>query len=115
MSELLNEDIKEVRLSTRLTDSACSLVSDEYDIAPSLQCLLQAIGRETPETKRILEVNPGHALLEKLRTIHSENADDARIAEYSGLLRDQALLAAGAPVKDPATFAQRLTALMVSG
>ncbi len=111
----LDEDVKEVRLSARLTDSACCLVNDESGMSAHMERILKAMDQEVPASKRILEVNAGHALLEKLEAVFKANADDARIKDYADLLLGQALIAEGSPVKQPARFTKLVSQLMVSG
>ena len=109
----LQDDVKEVRLSTRLTDSAAVLVSDEHDVTPHLARLLKQAGHEVPQGKRILELNPDHALVERLHALHATNADDPRLTEFAKVLFEQALLAEGSALPDPVGFARRVVDLMV--
>jgi molecular chaperone HtpG len=110
----LSEDIKEVRLSLRLTDSACCLVNDEAGMSPHMERILKAMEQDVPSSKRILEVNADHPLLTKLDTVFRANANDPRIKEYAELLMAQALIAEGSPVKNPARFTKLVSELMVS-
>lgn len=109
----LDEHVKEVRLSNRLTESPSCLVGNPSDITPQMEQLLKAMNQEVPKTKRILEVNPEHPLMGKLQTIYSANASDPALNEYAELLFGQALLAEGSPLPDPAGFSKRVTQLMV--
>jgi molecular chaperone HtpG len=109
----LQEDVKEVRLSTRLTDSAAVLISDEHDLTPHLAQLLKQAGHEVPQGKRILEVNGDHALLTGLEKVYAADANDPRLADYARLLFEQALLAEGTPLPDPVAFTRRVVDLMV--
>ena len=113
LKNTLREKVKDVRLSSRLTDSPVCLVGDELDLSVNLQRLLQAAGREVPKSKRILEINPRHELLELMRNLYVANPSDARLPEYSELLLDQALLSEGSPVSDPVRFSLRVAKLMV--
>ncbi len=113
LKNTLREKVKDVRLSSRLTDSPVCLVSEEFDLSVNMQRLLRAAGQEVPESKRILEINPRHELLELLREIYVANPSDPRLPEYGEMLLDQALLAEGSPLGDPAGFSNRVVKLMV--
>ncbi|MFJ8010371.1 molecular chaperone HtpG [Streptomyces fagopyri] len=106
MTGQLGQDVKEVRLSTRLTVSPACLVSDTHDITPALEHIYRAMGQDVPHTKRILELNPGHALVNGLNKAHAEREDgaDAGLADIAELLYGMALLAEGGALKDPARF-----------
>ncbi|MBV1856226.1 molecular chaperone HtpG [Catellatospora sp. NEAU-YM18] len=108
MGTRLTEKVKEVRLSSRLTTSAACLVSDAFDAPPALERLYRAMGQDVPKTKRILELNPQHQLVEKLRAAHAERGDDDALAETAEFLYAMALLAEGGELDDPAGFARRL-------
>jgi molecular chaperone HtpG len=104
----LKEDVKEVRLSSRLTTSPACLVGDEYDITPTLEKMYRAMGQDVPSVKRILELNPTHALVTGLRAAHEANGDGAVLSETAELLYGVALLAEGGELKDPARFSRLL-------
>ncbi|MEV4416148.1 molecular chaperone HtpG [Catellatospora sp. NPDC049609] len=108
MGTRLAEKVKQVRLSTRLTTSAACLVSDAFDASPALEKLYRAMGQDLPQTKRILELNPQHPLVEKLRAAHGERGDDDTLAETAELLHAMAVLAEGGALDDPAGFTRRL-------
>ncbi|MGN9909181.1 molecular chaperone HtpG [Phytohabitans sp. LJ34] len=108
LGEKLQDDVKEVRLSTRLTTSATCIVGDEHDITPTLEKMYRAMGQELPRTKRILELNPDHPLVTGLRTAHESNADDPALAEAAELLYGMALLAEGGELADPPRFTRIL-------
>jgi molecular chaperone HtpG len=109
--EILSEDVSEVRLSRRLADSPACLVVPEGGVASHIERLLRAQNQDMPQQKRILELNPTHPLIESIRRIH-ESGESERVREWVELVYDQALLAEGSPIKEPGTFARRLTALM---
>ena len=109
----LRESVKDVKLSSRLTDSAVCLVGDEHDMSASMERLLRAAGQDIPETKRILELNPQHELVKIMFALYKDNPSDPRLAEYSELLLDQALLTEGSPIADPAKFSKLVAKLMV--
>ncbi len=111
----LGAEVKDVRLSGRLKESAACLVSDEWALNPHVERLMQNMGRtgEVHVTKRVLELNPAHPAVEAVQKLHERNASDARLARSALLLYDQALLAEGSRVKDPATFAKTVNELLV--
>ena len=106
---LLGERVADVRVSARLTDSPSCLALSEWEMAPHLAHLLREAGQDVPEQKPTLEINPSHPLLRKVQG----EADDARAADYANLLLEQAELAAGAPLPDPAAFVQRMNRLLM--
>jgi molecular chaperone HtpG len=105
----LGEDVKEVRVSHRLTDSASCLVLGAHEMPIHMRQLMKQAGHELPDNKPILEINPGHALVARLE----QEQDDSRFAEWSRLLFEQAMLAEGAQLEDPASFVKRMNSLMV--
>ncbi|MFJ8357404.1 molecular chaperone HtpG [Streptomyces sp. NPDC093984] len=104
MKEQLDEDIKEVRLSSRLTVSAACIVSDAQDLTPALENMYRAMGQEVPRTKRILELNPDHRLVKGLNQAYKEREDRTVLAETTELLHGLAVLAEGGQPKEPARF-----------
>ena len=113
VQDSLKDYVKEVRLSDRLTDSASCLVTDEGDMNPQMERIFAAMNQPVPETKRILELNPKHPVIETMNDLFTANKKDPKIADYSELLYDQALLTEGIAVKNPARFAQLISDLMV--
>ncbi|NEA89363.1 molecular chaperone HtpG [Streptomyces sp. SID7958] len=104
MREQLDEDIKEVRLSSRLTVSPACVVADANDLTPALENMYRAMGQEVPRAKRILELNPGHALVKGLNEAYREREDRSGLVETTELLYSLAVLAEGGRPKDPARF-----------
>ncbi|MGI5180362.1 molecular chaperone HtpG [Dactylosporangium sp. CA-152071] len=104
LGEKLQDDVKDVRLSSRLTTSAACIVGDEHDITPTLEKMYRAMGQELPRTKRILELNPTHPLVTGLRSAFSASPDDEGLVETAELLHGVALLAEGGELADPARF-----------
>lgn len=104
----LGESVKEVRVTHRLTDSPACLVSGEHDLSGNLERILKAAGQKTPSTKPVLEINPQHAILQRL----GAEADEARFADWALVLFDQALLAEGGQLEDPASFVRRMNGLL---
>ena len=109
IQKTLGEDVKEVRVTHRLTDSPACLVAGEHDLSGNLARILKASGQNTPESKPVLEVNPAHRLVEKLKV----EKDDAKFNDYTRVLFDQALLAEGGQLEDPASFVRRVNELLV--
>jgi molecular chaperone HtpG len=104
MGGTLADDVKEVRLSARLTTSPACIVSGEHDATPTLERMYRAMGQDMPKIKRILELNPTHPLVTGLRDAHAAKRDDAELAETARLVHGMALLAEGGELADPATF-----------
>ena len=109
----LQDHVKDVRLSSRLTESPACLVGDPGDLSPQMQELLRRAGQDVPDVKRVLELNPTHPIVTRLRQLHATDANDPRLALYAELLHGQAILAEGTPLPDPAAFAKRVTELMM--
>jgi len=108
LKELLGDRVGDVRVSARLTDSPSCLALSDYEMAPHLARLLREAGHDVPMAKPTLEVNPQHPLL---RRVESET-DPAKVTDLANLLLDQAEIAAGAQLPDPAAFVQRLNRLI---
>ncbi|EKT4465707.1 molecular chaperone HtpG [Pseudomonas putida] len=109
LKSALGDSVAEVRVSHRLTDSPAILAIGEQDLGLQMRQILEASGQKVPESKPIFEFNPGHPLIEKLDNEQSED----RFAELSHILFDQAALAAGDSLKDPAAYVRRLNKLLV--
>jgi molecular chaperone HtpG len=105
----LGENVKDVRVTLRLTDSPACLVADEHDLSANLQRLLKAAGQNAPASKPILEINPHHRLLTRLKG----ETDETRFNDLSKILFDQALLAEGGTLEDPAGFVRRVNQLLL--
>jgi molecular chaperone HtpG len=114
MQERMKDDIKEVRFSSRLTDSACCLVTDEDGINANMERVLRAMNQPVPHVKRILELNPGHPVLARMEALFAKDKENPRLADYADLLYGQALLAEGSALKDPGRFTSLVSDLMVS-
>jgi molecular chaperone HtpG len=108
----LQDQVAEVRVSHRLTDSPVCLVNPSGGLAPHLERVLRASQNDVPRTKRILEINPTHPVLQNLESLRVRTPDDEKLGEWIDLLFEQALLAEGSPIEDPARFAARMTALL---
>lgn len=110
IAKALGERVQEVRVTTRLTESPACLVAGEHDMGAHLERLLKAAGQQVPTSRPILEINPHHPLIQRLEN----ESDMARFDELSGILFDQALLAEGGQLEDPAGFVKRLNQLMLA-
>jgi molecular chaperone HtpG len=108
MKAALEDKVKDVRVTFRLTDSPACLVSDENELSGNLLRMLKAAGQQAPDTKPILEINPEHPLLLKLKS------DDQHFDEWTQVLFDQALLAEGGQLNDPAAYVKRINQLLLS-
>jgi molecular chaperone HtpG len=106
----LGERVKEVRVTLRLTESPACLVADDHDMSAQLQRMLKAAGQKVPLSQPILEVNPAHPLIARLR----DESDGARFGDLAAVLFEQALLAEGGQLEDPAGFVRRLNQLMLA-
>jgi molecular chaperone HtpG len=104
----LGERVKDVRVTRRLTDSPACLVTGEGDMSANLERLLKAAGQSAPSVKPTLEINPQHALVTRLNS----ETGDARFNDWANLLFEQALLAEGGQLDDPASFVRRLNGLL---
>lgn len=107
VKDALGERVKEVRVTLRLTDSPACVVVDRDAMSQHLQRLLKAAGQKAPDSKPILELNPTHPLVQRLKY------EDVRLADWAALLLEQALLAEGGQLDDPAAFVRRLNAMLL--
>jgi molecular chaperone HtpG len=109
----LDEELKEVRISERLTDSPCCLVVDEHAMNAHMERIMRAMHQEVPKSKRILELNPEHELIKRMKGMAEQDKQGDQLSEYIELLYNQALLSEGSAPEDPARFAKLLSKLMV--
>ncbi|MCE3026135.1 molecular chaperone HtpG [Salinicola sp. DM10] len=107
VKEALGEDVQEVRVTHRLTDSPACVVLPEHEMGFQMRRLMEAAGQTLPEVKPILELNPEHALVARL-----ESADGDRFSDLSRILLDQAVIAEGGHLDDPAAYVKRLNTLL---
>ena len=107
LKQALGERVKDVRVTQRLTDSPACLVADEHDISANLARILRAAGQKTPTAKPILEINPSHPIVVRL------SDEETRLDDWAALLYEQAVLAEGAALEDPAGFGKRMNALLL--
>jgi len=107
MKTALAEQAKDVRVTFRLTDSPACLVADENELSGNLVRMLKAAGQNAPESKPILEINPDHPLVQRLKQ------EDARFDDWAHILFDQAMLAEGGTLADPSGFVKRLNQMLL--
>ena len=105
----LGDSVKEVRVTHRLTDSPACLVAGEHDLSGNLARILKAAGQNAPESKPVLEINPEHKLVKRL----DAETEQAKFTDLAHLVFDQALLAEGGQLNDPASFVRRMNSLLV--
>ncbi len=110
MQEALGERVKEVRLTHRLTDSPSCLVVEEQEMAINMQKIMEAAGQKIPSSKPILEVNPQHPIVLRLK----DEADKQRFGDITSVLFDQAMLSEGGQLDDPSAFVSRVNSLLVA-
>ena len=103
--EILDNQVKEVKVSSRLSESPSCLVADENELGGNMERIMKSLGQDVPETKPILEINPSHPLVMKLKT----KVDD----DIVKVLFDQAVLSEGGQIKEPAEFVKRMNKLML--
>ena len=108
-------ELKDVRLSRRLRDSAAVLVAEQGAIGPHMERLLQRFGRadEIPPSKKILEINPDHPAVAAVEKLFTKDSRDPRLEKYAVILYEQAVVAEGSRVRDPIAFARRINELLV--
>jgi molecular chaperone HtpG len=107
MKKTLEQKAKDVRVTLRLTDSPACLIADENELSGNLLRMLKAAGQQAPESKPILEINPDHPLVKKIESA-TDNFDD-----WTHILFDQALLAEGGHIADPASFVKRINQMLL--
>ena len=110
--DVLGERVAEVRVSSRLTDSPACLVTPEGGLPPHVELLMRAQKMDVPPSRRILELNLSHPLLKSLTALLSQDGAKDRVGEWIELVHDQALLAEGSPLPNPAKFAHRVASLL---
>jgi molecular chaperone HtpG len=109
VKKALEDKVKDVRITHRLTDSPACLVADHYDMSANLERMLKAAGQQIDGSKPILELNPEHPMVAKLK----DESDDARFTDWTSILFDQALLAEGGQLEDPATYVKRINEILL--
>ena len=107
MKTVLGNKVKDVRVTVRLTDSPSCLIADKNDLSSNLQRMLKAAGQKVPNMKPILEINPNHPIVQALKY------ESARFDDWTNLLFDQAVLAEGGTLQDPAAFVKRMNSMLL--
>ncbi len=110
----LQDKVKDVKPSSRLKDSIACLSGDAYDMSAYMEKLLKASGAQAPENKRVLEINTGHPVVDKIKTRFEANRDDPSLSDYSELLFDMAVISEGGKVENPSKFNKMIGELMTS-
>lgn len=111
---ILEDKIKEVKPSTRLADSVACLSGDAQDMSAYMEKILKASGQQTPDTKRVLELNMDHPVMDKINAVFEKDAADPVLKDYSGLLFDLATISEGGKIDDPSGFTRRIGELMAN-
>ncbi|HKP95717.1 MAG TPA: molecular chaperone HtpG [Fibrobacteria bacterium] len=104
--------LKEVRVTTRLKESPCCLVADESDMGANMERILKMANQKVTASKRILEINPDHAIMQSLRKMYDADPANPKLKDWYGLLVDQALLAEGSEIKDPAGYVSKVNGFL---
>jgi molecular chaperone HtpG len=115
IQKTLTDNVKEVRFSGRLTDSACCLVGEAYDQSPYMERIMKAMNQGMPKTKRVLELNPDHSVVSSMKHLFDKDPSNTKLGDYAWMLYDQALLAEGSPIQNPLKFTRRVADLMALG
>jgi molecular chaperone HtpG len=106
IKDALGDEVKEVKMSSRLVDSPSCLIADQFGMGGNMERIMKAMGQDMPEEKPILEINPDHELVIRLES------DDSNLEDWAHILFDQAALAEGAALKDPGAYVQRVNKLL---
>jgi molecular chaperone HtpG len=112
IKKLLEEKIRDVKPSTRLKDSVACLAGDTYDMGSYMEKILKATGQDSGASKRILEINMGHPVVEKLNVMFGENQEDPRVDDYIRLIYDMAVISEGGKIDDPGNFSKMVGHMM---
>lgn len=113
IKNILADSVKEVRVTTRLRDSASCLVSDEHEMGAHMEKLMKAMNREFTPAKRTLEINGTHPIVLNMNALYEKDPKDARLGDWAHLLYEQALVSEGQPLPDPAAYTRRVNDLFV--
>ncbi|MFP4522722.1 MAG: molecular chaperone HtpG [Fibrobacterota bacterium] len=112
LEDKLKDDVKEIKLSNRLTDSSVCLVADDSAMGAHMERLMEAMNQNMPRQKRIMEINPDHSLIIKLNGLVEKDMKDPKLERYAKLLYEQALLTEGSRIPDPAAFSKNISEIM---
>ena len=109
----LEDRVKDVKVSSRLTDSASCLVNDEFGMSAHMEKIMKSMNQDSPPSKRVLEINPKHPVAKIILTLFKNDTKNKKLNDYIELLYDQALITEGTPIKDPLKFNKLISELMV--
>jgi molecular chaperone HtpG len=112
IKSILESKIKEVKPSTRLKDSVACLSGDSYDMSAYMEKILKSSGQKTPESKRVLELNMTHPVMQKIKALYENDRENEALKDYSNLLYDLAVISEGGKVDDPSHFSKVVGDLM---
>lgn len=112
IKNILSEQVKEVRVTTRLKDSPACLVADDNGMSSQMEKLMKSMGQNVPESKRILEINAQHPILQNLNSRYEKDPKDPELEEWVHLIYEQALIAEGQMVPDPLAYSQRINKIL---
>lgn len=115
LGQILREELRDVRVSSRMTDSPVCLVAADNEVDLKMERVLKVTQGYNPTSKRILEINPKHNLIKRLKDVYESNSEDSLLSDAAHMLLDQALIIQGEPVPDPARFAKTMAKFMESG
>jgi molecular chaperone HtpG len=113
IKNILADQVREVRVTTRLKDSPACLVSEENAMGSHMEKIMKAMGQAVPESKRILEINGNHPIIANLNARYEKDPKDAELEEWARLVYEQALIAEGQMVPDPLAYSKRVNALLL--
>jgi molecular chaperone HtpG len=114
LGEKMAETIKEVRVTTRLDESPCCLVADEHDLGANMERILKMSNQKVPESKRILEINPDHPIIQRLNALYEADPVNPGLPDWYGVLVDQALLAEGSEIRNPAEYVKKVNGFLAN-
>ena len=110
----LQDDVKEVKRSSRLLDSVACLAGDAMDMSGYMEKIMKATGQDFPKVKRVLELNTSHPVMEKIHGVYKANPEDPRLADYSHLLYDLAVIGEGGKLDNPSRFGKMIGDMLVT-
>ena len=110
--EKMSDTLKEVRVTTRLAESPCCLVSGEEELGANLERILKMTNQKVKESKRTLELNPDHPIIKKLHDIYEAEPANPKLPDWYRVLVDQALLAEGSPIPEPASYVSKVNGFL---
>ncbi len=108
----LLDGVKEVKLTSRLKESAAVLVGDEFSASPHIEEMMRRMGQPVPERENVLELNPNNAVVKKVQKLHAKDAKSPEAELLTHILHDQAVIASGSKLKDPSAFINRLNKII---